>query len=383
MSIKGLGPYAHDQRGVGGRAGAGRRRYGRAGRQRVRVAGPYAAAVPIRTPAPRTEAPAAILTSVPAGTLVAIGGAEEKLGRKPVLRRFAELAGGDEARIVVCATASALGDEITKLYDTIFRRLGVVDVVQVRPQTREEADDPRAVEAVESATAVFMTGGNQLKLSSVVTGTAFGDAILQAYRRGAVVGGTSAGASGLSEHMVAFGASGSTPKNRISQLARGLGLLPGVIVDQHFDQRNRYGRLMSLVAQNPSLLGMGIDEDTAGVITGGRVLEVVGRGSVFVVDGRAAVTNAAMATRTSPLLVSGAVVHTLPVGARFDLVEARLLDFGDRTETDLAATTASDELDPLVGTVARRVAAEGADDAVVQRNARRRERRRSGEDDDE
>jgi cyanophycinase len=339
--------------------------------------------VPIRTPAPRAEAPAAILTSVPAGTLVAIGGAEEKLGRKPVLRRFAELAGGDEARIVVCATASALGDEITKLYDTIFRRLGVVDVVQVRPQTREEADDPRAVEAVESATAVFMTGGNQLKLSSVVTGTAFGDAILQAYRRGAVVGGTSAGASGLSEHMVAFGASGSTPKNRISQLARGLGLLPGVIVDQHFDQRNRYGRLMSLVAQNPSLLGMGIDEDTAGVITGGRVLEVVGRGSVFVVDGRAAVTNAAMATRTSPLLVSGAVVHTLPVGARFDLVEARLLDFGDRTETDLAATTASDELDPLVGTVARRVAAEGADDAVVQRNARRRERRRSGEDDDE
>jgi cyanophycinase len=136
--------------------------------------------------------------------------------------------------------------------------------------------------------------------------------------------------------MVAFGASGATPKNRISQLARGLGLLPGVVVDQHFDQRNRYGRLLSLVAQNPSLLGMGVDEDTAAVITGGRVLEVVGRGSVFVVDGRAAITNAAAATRTSPLLVSGAVVHALPVGARFDLVEARLLDFGDRDGADLA-----------------------------------------------
>ena len=326
-----------------------------------------------------------------------IGGAEEKLGRKPVLRRFAELAGGEEARVVVCATASALGDEITKLYDTVFRRLGVVDVVSVRPQTREEADQPEAAAAVESATAVFMTGGNQLKLSSVITGTAFGDAIVQAYRRGAIVGGTSAGASVVSEHMVAFGSSGSTPKNRISQLARGLGLLPGVVVDQHFDQRNRYGRLLSLVAQNPSLLGLGIDEDTAAVISGGRFLEVVGRGSVFVVDGRTALTNAAVATRTSPLLVSGAVVHALPVGSRFDLATARLIDFGDRTGAELAlAGIASlpdspgvvDEQDPAAGeavasAVARRVAAEGADDAVVQRNARRRQRRRSGEDDDE
>jgi cyanophycinase len=326
-----------------------------------------------------------------------IGGAEEKLGRKPVLRRFAELAGGEEARVVVCATASALGDEITKLYDTVFRRLGVVDVVSVRPETREEADRPEAAAAVESATAVFMTGGNQLKLSSVITGTAFGDAIVQAYRRGAIVGGTSAGASVVSEHMVAFGASGSTPKNRISQLARGLGLLPGVVVDQHFDQRNRYGRLLSLVAQNPSLLGLGIDEDTAAVISGGRFLEVVGRGSVFVVDGRTALTNAALATRTSPLLVSGAVVHALPAGSRFDLVSARLIDFGDHTDTDLALTPPPgsaglvDEPDPAAGSagaavassVARRVAAEGADDAIVQRNARRRQRRRSGEDDDE
>ena len=354
-----------------------------AGLQRHDPPGPYAAAVPSSTPTPRTDTAAALLTAVPAGTLAAIGGAEEKLGRKPVLRRFAELAGGEEARIVVCATASALGDEITKLYDTIFRRLGVGDVVSVRPQTRDEADDPEAAAAVDRATAIFMTGGNQLKLSSVVTGTAFGEAIHQAYRRGAVVGGTSAGASVLSEHMVAFGASGATPKNRISQLARGLGLLPGVIVDQHFEQRNRYGRLLSLVAQNPSLLGMGIDEDTAAVITGGRILEVVGRGSVFVVDGRAAQTNAPVATRTSPLLVSGAVVHALPVGARFDLVEARLIDFGGSRDAELAGAASLDDLDPVVGTVARRVAAEGADDAVVQRNARRRERRRSGEDDDE
>jgi cyanophycinase len=339
----------------------------------------YAAAVPISPTAP---AAAPLLTAVPTGTLVVIGGAEEKLGRQPVLRRFAELAGGEDARIVVCATASALGDEITSLYDTVFRRLRVAEVVSVRPETREDADDPAAVAAVDSATAVFMTGGNQLKLSSIVTGTAFGDAIVQAYRRGAVVGGTSAGASAVSEHMVAFGTSGATPKNRISQLAKGLGLLPGVIVDQHFDQRNRYGRLLSLVAQNPSLLGMGVDEDTAAVISGGRLLEVLGRGSVFVFDGRSALTNASVATRTSPLLVSGAVVHALPVGARFDLVDVRLVDFAGRHEAELQAQGNADVPDPAGVPVARRVDAEGANDSVVQRNARRRERRRTGEDDD-
>jgi cyanophycinase len=343
---------------------------------------------------PRLPAAGATLSAVPAGTLVVIGGAEEKLGRKPVLRRFVELAGGTDARIVVCPTASALGDEITKLYETVFGRLGVSDVVAVRPQTRAEAEDPATVAAVEAATAVFMTGGNQLKLSSVVTGTAFGDAIGAAYRRGAVIGGTSAGASVLSEHMVAFGASGATPKNRISQLARGLGLLPGVIIDQHFSQRNRYGRLLSLVAQNPSLLGLGVDEDTAAVVSGGRFVEVIGRGSVFVCDGRSAVTNAPAATRTSPLLVSGAVVHALPVGSRFDLADVRLVDFHEPLTgfTEPAAGAMPEpvreaelevEVDHRAERVARRVAAEGADDAVVQRNARRRERRRHGEDDDE
>ncbi len=314
-----------------------------------------------------------------------IGGAEEKLGRKPVLRRFVELAGGRDARIVVCATASALGEEITQLYQTVFRRLGVAFTESVRPQTRDEAEGPELVRAIEQATAVFLTGGNQLKLSAVVTGTAFGEAIAAAYHRGAVIGGTSAGASVLSEHMVAFGTGGATPKNRMSQLARGLGLLPGVVVDQHFSQRNRYGRLLSLVAQNPSLLGMGIDEDTAAIVSGGRFVEVAGRGSVFVFDGRSAVSNAASATRTTPLLVSGAVIHALPVGSRFDLAEARLVDYEAIGSEPRPATTEEERepVEPYVGIVARKVAAEGADDTVVERNARRRRRRNADDDDDE
>jgi cyanophycinase len=170
-----------------------------------------------------------------------------------------------------------------------------------------------------------MTGGNQLKLSSFIAGTPFGTAIVEAYQRGAVVGGTSAGASILAEHMIAFGSGGATPKQRMSQLSAGLGLLRGVIVDQHFEQRNRYGRLLSLVAQSPSLLGLGIDEDTAAVVRDGSRLEVVGRGAVTIVDGQHLVTDAYAAKRTAPLLVSGAVLHVLPAGSQFDLATRTLL----------------------------------------------------------
>ena len=136
---------------------------------------------------------------------------------------------------------------------------------------------------------------------------------------GAVVAGTSAGASAMSSHMIAFGASGATPKHRMAQIAAGLGLLPGVIVDQHFQQRNRLGRLLSLIAQNPSLLGLGVDEDTAGVVGPDSIMEVIGRGSVTVVDGAASETDAWEIRGHRPLMISGVVLHSLPAGYRFDL----------------------------------------------------------------
>jgi cyanophycinase len=302
---------------------AGRRRQGaRAPVRRGPAPSPYAARVPTTSSA---GSPPPVVDRGPAGTLLAIGGAEDRVGRRTVLSRFVELAGGSRARIVLCATASSRGHDVVEQYDEVFRSLGAAEVSPVRPLTRADAADRSAAAAVEDATAVFLTGGNQLTLSQVVTGTAFGDAVVRSYRRGTVVGGTSAGASVLSEHMVAFGANGATPKQRMAQLARGLGLLPGVIVDQHVDQRGRHGRLLALVAQNPSLLGMGIDEDTGAVVSRGRFLEVVGRGSVLVVDGRHAVTDSATASRSRPLLVSGAVLHALPSGSRFDLDEVRLI----------------------------------------------------------
>jgi cyanophycinase len=302
---------------------------------------------------------------------MAIGGAEDKLGAVRVLRRFVAEAGGPRSRIVVCATASALGPEIVELYDDLFRRLGVAEVTSARPRDRREADKGELAEAVESASAVFFTGGNQMKLATAIRGTRFGDAVVAAYRGGALVGGTSAGASIVSEHMVGYGAAGSIPKFRMVGMAQGLGLLPGVIVDQHFGQRDRFGRLMNLVSSSPDLLGVGLDEDTAIVVTDETELEVVGRGSVFCVDMRAGVSDAATARGTSPLMISGATVHFLPHGARFDLSSRTLVSYRDHSAVD-----PRDLPEPTrdLARLSRRVAAEGVDDAVVARNARRRRR---------
>ncbi|QNN52867.1 cyanophycinase [Nocardioides mesophilus] len=264
----------------------------------------------------------------PAGPLMAIGGAEDKLGRRTILNHFVTLAGGSDARIVVVPTASSLGPEIVEVYDALFRRLGAGEVMVARPESREEAEDPELVARLDNATGVFMTGGNQLKLSAIVNGTAFGEALKAAHRRGVVVAGTSAGASIQSSHMVAFGTGGSTPKQRMTQLAAGLGLVRDVVIDQHFGQRNRYGRLLMLVAQSPQLLGIGIDEDTAAVITeedGRELLRVIGKGVVTIFDGRAIVSNAHEARRTAPLLASGVVMHVLPAGSLFDLATKALV----------------------------------------------------------
>jgi cyanophycinase len=259
---------------------------------------------------------------------MAIGGAEDKLGRRTVLKTFVKLAGGADARIAVVPTASSLGPEIVEVYDALFRKLGAKDVVAARPQDREQAEDPEVVGLLDDVTGIFMTGGNQLKLSAIVNGTAFGEAIRAANRRGVVVAGTSAGASIQSSHMVAFGTGGSTPKQRMTQLAAGLGLVRDVVIDQHFGQRNRYGRLLMLVAQSPGLLGIGIDEDTGAVLTeedGVELLRVVGRGVVTIFDGRNVVSNAHEARRTAPLLASGVVLHVLPAGSTFDLTTKTLV----------------------------------------------------------
>jgi cyanophycinase len=260
-----------------------------------------------------------------AGVLMAIGGAEDKLGDKAILARFVALAGGPDARIVVVSSASSEGEQVTDRYRAIFTELGAAEVASLHALTREQAERPEAAAAIGRASGVFLTGGNQLRLAMVVADTAAGRALAEVYASGAVVAGTSAGASALAEHMVAFGRPGETPRQRMGQLSAGLGLLPGVVIDQHFGQRNRIGRLLALVAQSPGLLGVGVDEDTAAVIGPDGVLEVMGRGAVTVVDGSGVVSDAYEVRQHRPILVSGAVLHSLPPGYRFDLAKRTLL----------------------------------------------------------
>jgi len=299
-----------------------------------------------------------------------IGGAEDKLGHRRILRRFITMSGGQRARVAVCATASSLGDEITDLYEKVFYELGAQEVLSVRPVNRAEADAPVATKAIEGATGIFFTGGNQARLSAVLRGTALGDTVTMMYREGAVVAGTSAGASVVSEHMVALGATGETPKQRMASLAQGLGLLPDIVVDQHFSQRGRFGRLLALVAASPNLLGMGVDEDTAAIVTDETVMEVYGRGSVFLAEADHAVTNAYAARGTDPILISGANVHFLPSATLFDLQARELLEFRTAVEQAQIARRTSEHVSP--GRATRRVNAEGAHDRNAERGMKRR-----------
>ncbi len=270
-----------------------------------------------------------------------IGGAEDKIRDRVILNRFCALAGGDEGIVAVISTASSLGFVAGERYREVFTGLGIREVRPLHAMTRQQANDPGYVREVEGATGIFLTGGNQLRLSSTIGGTLLAEAVLDRFRHGAVVAGTSAGASAMSSHMIAFGASGGTPKHRMAALAAGLGVLPSVIVDQHFQQRNRYGRLLSVIAQNPSLLGLGVDEDTAGVVGPDGVMEVIGRGSVTIVDGATAETDAWDVHGHRPVMISGVTLHALPAGYKFDLRRRQRIQAANLTALDGGAIASS------------------------------------------
>jgi len=306
-----------------------------------------------------------------------IGGAEDKMRKPTILKHFVALSGGADARIAVIPTASSLGREVVEVYEALFTKYGAARVDAVRPETREQAHDPALVKALDDATGIFMTGGNQLKLSGAICGTPVGEAILRAHHRGAVVAGTSAGASIQSSHMVAFGVGGSTPKQRMTQVAAGLGLVPTTVIDQHFDQRNRYGRLLMIVAQSPQLLGIGVDEDTCGLVEdvdGEAVMSVLGRGAVTLFDGSRMVTNAHEAKRSAPMLASGVVFHVLPAGSAFNLDTRQLIPPApaiDPEEADELAEAGRD-----LRQLARDIAAADATPAAIRRRLARKRKSR-------
>jgi cyanophycinase len=247
-----------------------------------------------------------------------IGGAEDKFDDKVILSTFAQLAGGKQARIAIVPTASSI-ETAGHRYKAIFLGMGVDSAEVVYIGNREDANSERVTDHIKDATGIFMTGGNQMRLSAMIGGTRFEQVVRTANEHGVIVAGTSAGASILSAHMVALGASGGTPKLRMAQMVAGFGLISNVIIDQHFRQRDRIGRLLSLVASNPGLLGIGIDEDTAAIIDDQDVIEVIGRHSITIVDGSEIFSDIFQVKAYGEITVSNARLHLLTPGRRFDM----------------------------------------------------------------
>ena len=253
------------------------------------------------------------------GWIVPIGGAEDKEHDPRILKRFVRVCGGSEADIVVIPTASRLEDTGAR-YEKIFSELGAARVTSLNFATRADGEREDWLERIAYATGVFFTGGNQLRLSTILGGTRAAKMIRQTNAAGVAVGGTSAGASILSEHMIAFGAEGGSPRADSVRLAPGLGLTNRFIIDQHFRQRDRLGRLVSALAYNPFPVGIGLDEDTAAFIGPDNTLDVEGSGAVTVVDADGAeFSSMAQADENDPVCLIGLRVHILVRGATFNL----------------------------------------------------------------
>jgi cyanophycinase len=261
------------------------------------------------------------------GWIVPIGGAEEKENSPTILQRFVRLAGGDGADIVVIPTASQLRETGAR-YERIFGELGAGRVEAMDFDSRRDAEEPGRLARLKRATGVFFTGGNQLRLTTLLGGTPVAKTVRVLNAAGVPVAGTSAGAAFLSEHMIAFGEEGSTPRAGSVRLAPGLGLTNRFLIDQHFRQRDRLGRLLSALAFNPFAVGIGLDEDTAAFIAPDNTVHVEGSGGITVVDAsETSFSSMAEAEEDQPVCLLGLKLHVLTRGATFNL-HSRVADAG-------------------------------------------------------
>jgi cyanophycinase len=256
------------------------------------------------------------------GTLIIIGGHEDKEGDKVILREVARRVGS--GKLVVVTLASEAAEEVWKEYQRVFRGLGVHHLFQLGPIERDEVISARQAKVLEDATGLFFTGGHQLRITSRLGGSLLSEKIREIYESGGVIAGTSAGASMMGEIMPVYGT--GLPRHGIkgmSMLAPGFGLLRDVLIDQHFAERGRLGRILGALALNPRLLGLGIDEDTAVVVERERKFCVIGSGAVHVADGfEISYSNVAEDDPERAMSVFDVRLHLLSRGDTFDL-EAR------------------------------------------------------------
>ncbi|HHY24709.1 MAG TPA: cyanophycinase [Clostridiaceae bacterium] len=254
------------------------------------------------------------------GNLVVIGGAEDKYGESEILREVVEIIGGDNAKLVVLTTATEQPTIVGDEYRTVFEKLGIPNIDILNINSRYDANREYVVKTIEKSTGIFFTGGDQLRITSILGGTKAYAAMQEAYNKGTVIIGTSAGASVMSSNMIVTG-NGNDPARKCTlKMAPGIGLLEEVIIDQHFHQRGRIGRLLCGVAENPNILGIGIDEDTAIRVFPDAHFEVLGTNAVTIIDGRSLThSNVSELSPDEILAIINVTLHVLPAGYGFDM----------------------------------------------------------------
>jgi cyanophycinase len=266
------------------------------------------------------------------GPVMPIGGAEETEPGGEILERFVELAGGKKARIAIIPTASDDPQRSGEGYATLFRKMGAKEADWLRVERREDANADAALSLLRDATGIYITGGDQARLVRLLVGTLVMECIRMRNADGVIVAGTSAGASILSALMMAGGtgvggdSNGSAARKGMVDVVAGFGLLQDIIIDQHFSQRGRMGRLLSVFAGTPGLIGIGLDEDTAVLIDREGTLETLGSNMVTIVDGRDTISDYFDRQEGEILTITGSSLHVLARGRRFDLDVRRVID---------------------------------------------------------
>lgn len=253
--------------------------------------------------------------------IMIIGGAEDKVHGREILRSFFNRSGSTDARIAIIPSASREPVVIGERYREIFMEMGAKEIKILDIQDRDQCEDLLLQSYVEHCTGVFMTGGDQLRLCGLLADTPLMNMVRYRAQRGEItLAGTSAGAAVMGHFMIAGGGSGESPNRSLVDITTGLGIIPELMVDQHFHNRNRMARLMSAIAAHTDRLGIGIDEDTCALFEGDGLLQVMGKGSVTIIDPEAMLhTNHAIVGATDPLSISNLRLHLLVHGDQFDL----------------------------------------------------------------
>lgn len=256
------------------------------------------------------------------GNLIIIGGAEDKKGDKDILRRVTKYIDPEKERLIIATIATQYPEQSYQNYKEVFTKLGIKNIAKLDISTRDDAFNKENIKLINTANLLFFTGGDQLRITSMIGGTPIYNAIKELCDNGGLIAGTSAGASVMSDTMIVQGEDDESPHKCTLKMSPGLGLVNNIIIDQHFAQRGRIGRLLTAIAQNPEVLGIGIDEDTAIVVSDKGTAEVIGSGAVYFIDGSSIdYSNVSEQYSEEVLSMFNVKLHVLKEGNRFNLID--------------------------------------------------------------